>query len=58
MKNVPSFGKTFINIDDKNNRKIYRSIKNKNNLLTVLMMLTSKSKILNILRINHCLILK
>ena len=30
MKNVPSFGKTFICIDDKNNRKIYRSIKIKN----------------------------
>ena len=30
MKNVPSFGKTFICIDDKNNREVYRSIKIKN----------------------------
>ena len=30
MKNVPSFGKTFICIDDKNNREFYRSIKIKN----------------------------
>ena len=30
MKNVPSFGKTFICIDDKNNREIYKQIKIKN----------------------------
>ena len=30
MKKVPSFGKTFICIDDKNNREVYRQIKIKN----------------------------
>ena len=30
MKKVPSFGKTFICIDDKNNREVYRKIKIKN----------------------------
>ena len=30
MKNVPSFGKTFICIDDKNNREVFRLIKIKN----------------------------
>ncbi len=30
MKNVPSFGKTFICIDDKNNREVYRLVKIKN----------------------------
>ena len=30
VKNVPSFGKTFICIDDKNNREVYRSSKIKN----------------------------
>ena len=30
VKNVPSFGKTFICIDDKNNREVYRSIKIRN----------------------------
>ena len=59
MKNVPSFGKTFICIDDKNNREVYNQLKLKIYLLTVLInILTSKLKILNILRINHCLILK
>ena len=30
MKKVPSFGKTFICIDDKNNKDVYKQIKIKN----------------------------
>ena len=59
MRKVPSFGKTFICIDDKNNREVCRQIKIKN-ILTYGFNNNSnfRIKILHFLIINHFLILK